>query len=83
MSGCHFTPTKYASARASTKLGSASSANAPVLIAAVGLGAGAVRGEHAERDRHDQREDLRVEHQLERHRQRRAQLVGSPAVFDW
>ena len=33
MSGFHFTPTQYARARASTKLGSASSANAPVLIA--------------------------------------------------
>ena len=32
MSGCHFTPTKYASASASTKLGSASSANAPALM---------------------------------------------------
>ena len=33
MSGCHFTPTRYASASASTKLGSASSANAPALTA--------------------------------------------------
>ena len=47
---------------------------------AVRLGAGAVGGEHAERDRDHQRDDLRVEHQLQRHRQRGLELVGDGRV---
>ncbi len=47
---------------------------------AVGLGADAVGGEHAERDCDDQGDDLRVEHQLQRHRECRAHLVGHRRV---
>ena len=79
MSGCHFTPDEVREREREHEARERQQGERAGVDRPVGLGVRPVRGEHAERDGHDQRDELRVEHQLERHRQRGRRACRSPA----